>query len=366
MTNHPSVAIALSGGVDSALSAALLIEQGYEVTAVHLQLLPLSCRDQEEEEADQVQAVQAIADQLNIPVKFLNFQEAFTRQVIEYFVDEYRAGFSPNPCVVCNQQIKFGRLYNWVKEQGFQFLATGHYARSRDGQLLTAKDEKKDQTYFLHRLTKEQLQNIIFPLGELTKQEVRKAAQKRGLAAKVKSESQGVCFISQTDTQGFLQEHLGQNPGPVVDKAGNIIGQHQGLWFYTIGQRHGFTLKAATEKIKVGGRVVASTQRPPLYVIGKIPEKNQLVVGLREDTLATEVTIKNLHLINSQEKLPSKLLVRIRHGGKLLPTVITEQNDKTKLELKQTAQGLASGQSAVFYKPKANIYRCLGGGVIID
>ncbi len=362
MSNNSAVAVALSGGVDSALTAALLVEQGYQVTAVHLQLLPPGCSHKTEK--SQLQPVQEIAKKLKIPLKFLNYQAVFQHQVIEYFVNQYQAGLSPNPCVICNHQIKFGQLYDWIRAEGFDYLATGHYARTDNGQLLTALDEKKDQTYFLHRLNQEQLLRIKFPLGDLTKTEVKKQARKRGLATKVKTESQGVCFIDQAQTKEFLEEKLGQNPGPVVDRNGQVIGRHQGLWFYTIGQRHGFKLFAKDQEVQLGDQVIDSTQRPPLYVIGKNPRQNQLIVGLKKDTYVTELTINKLHLINPSQSLPDSVLVRIRHGGQLFPAQLQQDGQSARLNLEQAAQGVAAGQFAVLYRPHNKVYRCLGGGVL--
>lgn len=340
MTKKVKIAVATSGGVDSSLAASLLKEQGYEVTAVHLQLVPTSCKAS-------TAAVKKIAQQLKIPLEILDLKTAFAKEVVTYFVDQYRAGVSPNPCILCNPRIKFGHLYRWARSQGFDYLATGHYARTQDGQLLTARDEKKDQTYFLHRLTQEKLNHIKFPLGDLTKKEVKVEAKKRGFLKSVLTESQGACFVGQAGTQQFLQEHLGKKPGPIVNLEGQVIGQHRGLWFYTIGQRHGFTV------------VSESSSMPPHYVVSKNIDQNELVVGLKKDVFCQEFKLKNLHVISPEQKLPEKLLVKIRHGGKFLPARV----EGKKVILEKPAQGVAAGQAAVFYDLKKE--RCLGGGIII-
>jgi len=397
------VALGMSGGVDSSLSAHLLVEAGYEVTGVYLECWRApGCRTKE----DRKDALQVALD-LGIPFQVLDFKQAYKDRVVEYFFAEYKAGRTPNPDVLCNKEIKFGLFYDWAKEQGFDFVATGHYAGigmwkvehgmgehtqkestlhvlplQADGSgavlaprdlrhstlsLLTSKDSHKDQTYFLYRLRHEQLEHILFPIGGLTKEEVRAEAKKRGIATAQKPDSQGICFIGEINVHNFLRDRLGENPGEVVNVAGEVIGQHTGLWFYTIGQRHGFEISGSWMS-KLGELRHAM---PPYYVIDKIPDKNQLVVGFGAETFRSEFEISDVHWITKNLELNTqnlKLFVRIRHGGKLIPCEIQQH-----VTLHEPQKGVAEGQSAVFYVGVSDqrfatsepmSYICLGGGVI--
>lgn len=353
------VVLGMSGGVDSSVCAALLKEQGYEVTGVFLECWRApGCRAQE----DRKDAL-GVSIQLGIPFKVLDFKDAYKDKVVEYFFREYEAGRTPNPDVLCNKEIKFGLFYEWAMEQGFDYVATGHYAqikktkiqnpKSNKYELTRSKDTWKDQTYFLYRLREEQLSHILFPIGNLEKKQVRELAKKHKLATADKPDSQGICFIGEINVHNFLKERLGERPGDVVDTGGKKIGKHRGLWFYTIGQRHGFTIP------------VDGTSVPPFYVIRKNAAKNQLVVGFGAETYVDSFLIEDIHWINSKfpppgrgEQIPNSnnLFVRIRHTGKLLPCVL--QGNRVQLE--DAVQGVAAGQSAVFYQDTV----CLGGGVI--
>ena len=339
------VALGMSGGVDSSLCAHLLKEQGYEVTGVFLECWRApGCRtDQDRQDALK------IALELDIPFQVLDFKKTYHDKVVEYFFKEYQAGRTPNPDIMCNKEIKFGLFYDWAMENNFDFVATGHYAKTKNGQLLTPKDEWKDQTYFLYLIRDDQLQHILFPLADLTKKEVRAEAKKRNIHVADKPDSVGICFIGDIDVKKFIKKRLGEKSGKVIDAQGNVIGTHNGIWFYTIGQRHGFTI---TQK---------NSDTPPLYVIGKDAKKNQLIVSIDADVYQNEFLVSDLHLINQSEKLPSKLLVRIRHTGKLLPAKV----EKNLVKLQKPAKGIAAGQSAVFYqKIDNNNFRCIGGGII--
>jgi len=364
------VALGMSGGVDSSLSAHLLIEQGFEVTGVYLECWRApGCRTEE----DRKDAL-AVALQLNIPFQVLDFKQTYKDKVVEYFFDEYEKGKTPNPDVMCNKEIKFGLFYDWAMENGFDYIATGHYAQVQDGALTTSKDEHKDQTYFLYRMRQEQLEHVLFPVGHFTKPEVRAEALKRQLPVATKKDSVGICFIGDINVHSFLKERLGENPGKVVDTAGNVIGEHTGLWFYTVGQRHGFTIFPKTMIDQADGTQIDKHNIPPFYVIRKNPEKNELIVGFGAETYATEFSLRDIHWIKNApeengEDGKKELFVRIRHTGQLLKAHFDAKTSTVHLE--KPTQGIAEGQSAVFYTPRGNKntteeqnFVCLGGGII--
>ncbi len=384
MEKKQKVALGMSGGVDSSLSASLLIEQGYEVTGVYLECWRApGCRTEEDR-----QDALKVALQLNIPFKVLDFKEAYRQKVVENFFMEYEAGRTPNPDVLCNKEIKFGLFYDWAMSNNFDYIATGHYARVKNQEeaffLTSSNDAKKDQTYFLYRLQETQLSHILFPIGHLTKDQVRKEAVARNLPVANKPDSQGICFIGEINVHNFLKERLGEKPGQVVNSSGEVMGEHKGLWFYTIGQRHGFEIFGKW-KSQQGEEKHAM---PPYYVVGKIPAKNQLIVGFGSETYKKEFVVEDVHLINNKfQVLNSKLqepmnqstdelincLVRIRHGGKLIRAKIKKQKGKIVCQLDEPIQGIAEGQSAVFYAPLSQFLKektstedmvCLGGGVI--
>ena len=347
----------MSGGVDSSLCAHLLKEQGYEVTGVFLECWRApGCRtDQDHKDALK------IALKLEIPFQILDFKQIYHDKVVEYFFAQYAAGRTPNPDVMCNKEIKFGLFYDWAINNNFDFIATGHYAKTTNGQLLTPKDLWKDQTYFLYLMTQDQLKHTIFPLADFTKKDVRVEAKKRGIHVADKPDSVGICFIGDINVKKFIKERLGEKPGEVINTQGDVIGSHNGIWFYTIGQRHGFTIKPSTSIKQSDGSIIQRTNLPPFYVIEKDAKKNQLMVGFETDAYQNEFKISNLHLINQSETLPSELLVRIRHTGKLLSATL--ENNLVKLE--KPARGIAAGQSAVFYqKIDEDSFQCLGGGII--
>jgi len=368
------VALGMSGGVDSSVCAHLLVEQGYDVTGVYLECWKApGCRS-EEDRADALK----VALELGIPFQVLDFKDAYKNKVVEYFFREYEAGRTPNPDVMCNKEIKFGLFYDWALAQGFEFVATGHYAQltqEADRTFLTTPvDTHKDQTYFLYLLRQEQLAHILFPLGQLPKSAVRTEAARRQLHVAAKKDSVGICFIGDINVHNFLEERLGKKPGEVIDTAGNVIGQHQGLWFYTIGQRHGFTIQATTLVKQSDGSSVNKHNIPPFYVIGKKPDTNQLIVGFGAETYVDTFEVENLHLISetNRAQLLKNLFVRIRHTGQLFACQIEEREpNHLKVSLETSIQGVAEGQSAVFYTPAVTTasdspenYLCLGGGVI--
>lgn len=358
MTQGKKVALGMSGGVDSSLCAHLLIEQGYDVTGVFLECWQApGCRTNQ----DRKDALKIALD-LHIPFKVLDFKKEYHAKVVEYFFAEYQAGRTPNPDVVCNKEIKFGLFYNWTITHGFDKIATGHYANSNDkGELTTAKDSQKDQTYFLYQLNKNQIKRILFPLSKLTKAEVRKKAGQLNLHVAHKPDSVGICFIGDINVKKFLKDQLGEKIGEVVDTQSNVIGSHQGIWFYTIGQRHGFTIHPHTLIKQSDNSVIQRTNLPPFYVIDKNVNKNQIMVGFDNDAYKNQFNIKNVSSIDKTNKFPAQCLVRIRHTGKMLSANLK----KNTVTLHEPTKGIASGQSAVFYqKINHNSFKCLGGGVI--
>ena len=357
------IALGMSGGVDSSLCAHLLKEQGHEVTGVFLECWRApGCRS-DEDRADALK----VALSLDMPFEVLDFKDAYREKVVEYFFAEYEAGRTPNPDVLCNKEIKFGLFYDWAMQHGFDAVATGHYAKTNlQGELLIPKDKHKDQTYFLYLLTNEQLKHVVFPLADFTKPEVRTLANKSGIHVADKADSVGICFIGDINVHAFLKERLGEKLGEVVDTKGNVIGKHNGLWFYTIGQRHGFEIDKKTAYLQADGLTIEKENFPPFYVISKDAAKNQLVVGFGADALQQEFSVINIHWIGGTQPIElTDLKVRIRHTGALLACTLTGESSHRTVTLHQPIQGIAEGQAAVFYQTNGNgELVCLGGGTI--
>lgn len=351
------IAVGLSGGVDSSVAAYLLKEAGYDVVGVHMQ-----CWDYDAKgctgNVDKNDALK-VATKLGIKFQFLDYTKEYNAKVIDYFYSEYSVGRTPNPDILCNREIKFGLFLNWALENGFEYVATGHYARTKKTdtgiELLSGVDLSKDQSYFLYVLGQEELAHAMFPLGEMKKSDVRKLAEEVGLHTSNKPDSVGICFVGEVDIKEFLKQRLSEKPGSVVNKNGEILGSHMGVSFYTIGQRHGFEIN------KYVGL--------PLYVIGKNVDKNELIVGFYDDAKRNDFEVSNVHWVNSnpflsqQEDYKLECLVRIRHLGELYPVEIGyTDNLKTTLSAKlgEPVFGVAPGQHAVFYMDDI----VLGGGVI--
>ncbi len=341
MQNKPKVLVGISGGVDSSVAAALLVEQGYEVIGGFMKNWSsekdaYGVCEWEKEYRD----AQRVAAHLNIPLHFFDFEAEYRAEVYDTMVAEYRAGRTPNPDVLCNQFIKFGYFLRAADELACEFVATGHYAGAKDGHLLRAKDEGKDQTYFLHRLTADQVRRSMFPLQVLTKDEVKAKAEAMGLFTATKEESMGICFVGELSIKEFLAHEVPQKPGDVVTEKGEVIGQHDGLAFYTIGQRHGFTQPGGGE---------------PLYVAQKNFETGQLVVAPKESglLLSKEIELTDVHWISEPV---TDCFVRLRHRAELIPATIEGQ----KVRLEKAQWGVTPGQYCVFYSET----ECLGGGVI--
>jgi len=350
------VFVGVSGGVDSSLSLALLKSQGYEVVGVFIRTWQpdwLECSWREEKKD-----AMRVCAQLDIPFVELNLEKEYEQGVVHYMLDEYRQGRTPNPDVMCNRAIKFGAFFRWAREQGADFVATGHYARIRKQgnhfSLLRGVDRNKDQSYFLWTLKKKQLPHILFPVGEFEKSDVRKKAKEFGIVTAPKPDSQGICFLGDVDMKDFLRHYIDEREGDVVDEKGNIIGTHSGVMFFTLGERHGFTIH---KKATGGG---------PYYVIGKDGEKNILMVSQEpekgeekgEDYLLSQVN--NLEGIFSPGR---EFDVQIRYRGSLKRVSILSYNkDKGEMHIRFHTPDytIALGQSIVFYDGDI----CLGGGII--
>lgn len=352
-TKNKKVALGLSGGVDSSVAALLLLQQGYDVTGVYMQCWDIKSDGCAADE-DKAYALQ-VAAKLGIKFIHLDFKDVYKDKVIEYFYEEYRRGNTPNPDVMCNKEIKFGIFYDWAMKEGYDFVATGHYARvsgiDNDVFLLKGLDAGKDQSYFLYLLDRERLSKTLLPLGDLQKSEVRRLAKQAELPTAVRPDSMGICFVGEVDIKDFLKARLDIKPGFVLDKEGTVIGDHDGAWFYTIGQRHGFRVK------KYSGH--------PMYVIRKNVTDNTLVVGFESDVITRKFNVSGIHWINADPFLEkSKSIsvdVRVRHLGIIVGCTIELSNEgKVAVTANENLFGVASGQSAVFYKGDI----VLGGGVI--
>ncbi len=346
------VAVAMSGGVDSSVAAALLKKQGYEVVGLTM------CFNLAEHDGKRpsccgltgIEDARRVCQKLGIRHYVINLDKDFSRQVIQNFYQEYLNGRTPNPCVRCNQFIKFGILLKKALNLGAKFLATGHYARivkSKQGYLLKkARDLKKDQSYFLYRLSQEELKHIIFPLGNFTKPQVRKMAFDLGLNVAEKQDSQEICFLPD-GKHGELIKAKGLKSvkqGDLVDQDGNLLGVHQGIPFYTVGQRHGLGIAKGY----------------PLYVTQINAKNNRITVGPRQDAYRSQFTIKEEHFLNKPFKKKVEIKVRIRYNHKEEAAVVYPVKDKLKVIFKNPQFAVTPGQSAVFYDKDTVI----GGGII--
>lgn len=337
------VYVGMSGGVDSSLTAALLVEQGYDVTGVYMKNWTQDLPGMKCPWADDLADAKRVAVQLGIDFKVFDFEAEYKDKVVDYMIEEYKRGRTPNPDIMCNQEVKFKLFLETALEDGADMIATGHYARVEDGLLKKAVDENKDQTYFLYRVSGEALSKTLFPLGEYTKPQVREMAAERGLSTATKKDSQGICFVGKIGIRDFLSQYVEQTPGDIIDKqSGKVIGRHDGAIFFTLGQRHG---------LDVGGGL-------PYYVVGKDMDKNEVYVttDLNDETLwRKEIVLTDVHWIN--DKHPnSRVQVRIRHRAPLINAMIQGDN----LQLDEPQRAITAGQSVVMYQDDI----CLGGGIV--
>jgi tRNA-specific 2-thiouridylase len=354
------VVVAMSGGVDSSVTAALLKEEGWEVIGVTMQLWPSAESAAEAERfggccgLEAVTEAKTVAHRLGIPHYAMNFKPIFARKVIADFCREYSLGRTPNPCIRCNQYVKFDALLKKAKGLGADFVATGHYARIEydkgSGRYLLKRgiDLKKDQSYVLYTMTQHQLRDTLMPLGHLTKEKVRQIAHELGLSVADKAESQDICFIPDDNYPSFFEQYMpgAAKPGPILDKRGNALGEHRGILFYTIGQRRGLGISAPE----------------PLYVVAIDGRNNTIIVGSKEDTYQDELIAAEVNWIAIEPPgQPIKARVKVRYlhpGAEAIVTPLAE--DKVQVKFEEPQMALTPGQAAVFYNGDSVI----GGGTI--
>ena len=353
------VVVAMSGGVDSSLTAALLRDEGYEVIGVIMQIWP---SDDPEKELDQggccslsaVNDARRVADTLGIPFYVMNFRELFEQKVIDLFIDEYLAGRTPNPCIACNRFIKFDAFLTKAVALGADYIATGHYARlsfdaGRGRYIIRkARDDRKDQTYVLYNMTQEQLSKTLMPLGEYKKDEVRRMAASYDLKVADKPESQEICFVTDNDYHRFLREKAGAkiNPGPFLGTGGNVLGRHQGLAYYTVGQRKGLGI----------------TFGEPMYVVALDPSRNAVILGRENEVFGRElVAADNNFILYEGVSSPLAVQAKIRYAAKPAEAILYPGPDGSiKISFTEPQRAITPGQAVVYYEGDYLV----GGGTI--
>lgn len=347
------VFVGMSGGVDSSVAVYLLKEKSYKVIGVTFKLFTDGSRCCSKKD---VEDARSIATKLNIPFYVFDFEKEFKKYVIKYFISEYISGRTPNPCIRCNEKIKFNIFLNKALELDADYIATGHYANisysktTNRFNLKKAKDDLKDQTYFLYRLNQNQLSKTLFPLSEYKKSDIKQIAENLGFKTAYKKESQEICFIPEGKYSSYIQNNLSlkNQEGIIVDVNGKKIGTHNGIYNYTIGQRRGLNIGGTPE---------------PLYVINIVPEKNIIVAGPKKDTFKDYCYVEKLNFIeipDLKEKITADVMIRYRHKP-VVSDIIPVDYDKVKVIFNTPQSSVTSGQSAVFYNKNSVI----GGGIII-
>mgnify|MGYP001190398821 CR=1 FL=1 len=340
------VYVGMSGGVDSSLAAALLVEQGHDVTGVYMKNWTRDLPGMQCPWAQDLADAKRVAVGLNIPFKVFDFQDEYKHLVVDYMIREYSAGRTPNPDIMCNQEVKFKLFLDAALADGADMIATGHYARDQDGHLIKAMDENKDQTYFLYRVTEAALQKTLFPIGDFpSKTAVRAAAEERHLTTATKRDSQGICFVGSVGIREFLSQFVDTQSGPIIERESNqTIGQHDGAIFYTFGQRHG---------LNIGGGL-------PYYVVGKDMNKNEVCVSTNLNDghfWIDEVRLTDVHWINQLPEIGQTYQIRVRHRA---PLIDAELVDSATVKIARPERAIAAGQSIVFYQNDV----VLGGGIV--
>jgi len=344
------VMVAMSGGVDSSVASLLLKQAGFEVVGVTM-CLGVKAGDSDKPRCCGLEAIEdakRVCDKLGIPHYVMDFSEDLEEKVIDKFISEYIKGRTPNPCIECNRFLKFDVLLRKALSLGFNYLATGHYAgiEQNNGSFILkkARDKNKDQSYFLYPIKKERLKSILFPLFRFTKAQVRRIAQKAGLAVAAKPESQDICFVAKKDYRKFIEARIKKiKPGPILDLKKRVLGRHKGICFYTIGQREGLGI----------------SWRKPLYVISIDVTKNQIIVGERESLKAKSLVAGNLNFLI--DELPEEnIFAKIRYGHKPARCKIKLSGNKLKVDFIRGQEAITPGQSVVLYHRDT----VLGGGVI--
>lgn len=349
------VLVGMSGGVDSSVTTHLLKQQGYEVIGVTMKVWPQDCISRAEDKCCGPSAIadaRGVAHKLGVPHYVVDEAADFEKLVIDYFSSEYRAGRTPNPCVMCNERLKFGNLWEKARSLGADFIATGHYAiiehHENEVVLRKGRDERKDQSYFLFSLKQEQLRRALTPLGGMTKPEIREIARELGLRVADKVDSQEICFVPGNDYKAFLKSHLGEeefHPGGIYDTEGKYLGQHEGIEMFTIGQRKG--LPGGSPK--------------PLYVVDIDPESSRVIVGGEEDLICEEFEINQTTWHVQEDEIPETVTVKIRyaHPG-TAASVEALPGGKATVRLSEPQRAVTPGQAAVIYDGD----RVVGGGWI--
>jgi len=369
MSTKPKVLLGMSGGVDSSVSAVLLLEQGYEVIGAFMKNWsdskdPLTGRCAWRTERKMALKV---ASKLDIPLITLDFEKQYKKEVINKMFEKYKKGITPNPDIDCNQKIKFPLLLKEAKKRKINLIATGHYARIKKDkneiyELYRGKDESKDQSYFLYKITQEELSHCLFPIGEYTKEQVRKIAQKNKFPNYNKKGTVGICFVGKVNLKKFLQKKIKPKRGKILDPNNKIIGKHDGIYYYTIGQRlgprYGFEIDRGNNK----------TKPSKWYVARKNPKTNTIIAATENHLLnfRKEIIVKDLHLISDNKEQfknkKTKVFSRIRHVGELLPSTLfyNKKSKQFKVILNQAITGVSEGQAIVLYDKE----KVLGGGEI--
>ena len=334
------ILVAMSGGVDSTVSAYRLKEEGHEIQGVYMKL-----HNDDDYHAENIRKVKKVAEYLGIDYHILDLREKFNEYVYNPFIKNYEIGLTPNPCVMCNRFVKFGALVDFAKSLGMDKLATGHYVRLEDGFITEATDMSKDQSYFLSNVAKENLEFVIFPLGQMYKEDIKKFAAGIDVLKEFSSqkESSEICFVPQTYVE-VLQKHMDiDKPGNVLNTKGEVVGKHRGYMHYTIGKRKGFEVRGAHE---------------PHYVIKIKPKENEIVVGLKDELDINSFEIKDINMFIDKKEFECS--VKIRYRSAKTPCRVKVEGSCARVELKEPVQGLAAGQMAVFYDGQ----KVIGGGWI--
>jgi len=350
------VAVAMSGGVDSSVAAALLKQQGYDVSGVMLRLWSQPGKEDSNRccTPDSLALARRVAAKLDIPFYVVDAKDIFRNTVVQFFIDEYARGVTPNPCLVCNRRIRWEFLLNHALALGADFLATGHYARKQKDKggrmkLLRGVDRSKDQSYVLYVLDQEKLARALFPNGEYEKTQIRRLAESLGLPTASRADSQDLCFLAGEDYRDFLRRNAPRVgvPGQIITLQGDVLGEHQGLAFYTIGQRKGLGLSSPH----------------PLYVIAKDPLRNTLTVGLQDELGSDALTVVDVNWITGEPPAgPFRAEVKIRYNARVAWAEVTPLNGgQAKVRFDEPQRGITAGQAAVFYDGDL----VLGGGIIV-